>query len=102
MHPAPSLILFTTLSGLGLGAMAWALVGLAAGASNLMLFGVTWVLSGAGLALSSAHLKNPKNAWRAFTQPGSSWLSREAWLAVITMGTAPWFWRYAPSCRLQP
>ena len=89
MHPAPSLILFTTLSGLGLGAMAWALLELGANSGNITVFAATWLLSGLGLALSSAHLKNPKNAWRAFSQPGSSWLSREAWLAVITMATAP-------------
>ena len=91
MHPAPSLILFTTLSGLGLGGLAWALLALAQGPDHGTIMGVaaTWGLSAVGLMLSSAHLKNPKNAWRAFTQPGSSWLSREAWLAVLTMVAAP-------------
>jgi DMSO reductase anchor subunit len=91
MHPAPSLILFTTLSGLGLGGLAWALLALAQTPDNTSIISVaaTWGLSAAGLMLSSTHLKNPKNAWRAFSQPGSSWLSREAWLAVITMACAP-------------
>ena len=91
MHPAPSLILFTTLSGLGLGGLAWALFALGAGPSHaaIMMVAFTWALTGAGLMFSTAHLKNPKNAWRSFTQPGSSWLSREAWLAVLTLAIAP-------------
>lgn len=90
MHPAPSLILFTTLSGIGLGGLAWALLALAIAPTPDSFWPAAgaWALSAAGLSLSVGHLQNRKNAWRAFTQPGSSWLSREAWLAVLSLGSA--------------
>lgn len=84
MHPAPSLVVFTVLSGLGLGMIAW--IGLGLG-SESHLFG--WIagplalaITGIGGAASIGHLGRPDRAWRAFTQWRSSWLSREACLMV--------------------
>lgn len=84
MHPAPSLIVFTVLTGLGMGMIAW--IGLGLG-SESHLFG--WLagplalgVAGIGGVASIGHLAQPKNAWRAFSQWRSSWLSREACLMV--------------------
>ncbi len=85
MHPAASIIFFTTLSGLGYGlAGALGLGVLAPGLmSTLMAYGLALALIGAGLLSSTLHLGNPQRAWRAFSQWRSSWLSREGVLAVI-------------------
>ncbi|MEM0990796.1 MAG: DmsC/YnfH family molybdoenzyme membrane anchor subunit [Pseudomonadota bacterium] len=84
MHPAPSLVVFTVLSGLGLGMIAW--IGLGLG-SESPLFGwiggfIALAVTGLGGIASVGHLGQPKNAWRAFSQWRSSWLSREACLMV--------------------
>ena len=86
MHPAPSLILFSTLSGLGFGLLAW--LGLASppGWVGAVFHAIGLGLAAAGLVASAFHLGNPRRAWRAFTQWRSSWLSREAWLAVAALG----------------
>lgn len=87
MHPAPSVILFTVLSGMGFGFLAV----LACGALPVAGWGafVTWAfgygLAVAGLIASSFHLGNPQRALRAFSQWRSSWLSREAWASVVTL-----------------
>lgn len=84
MHPAPSIILFTVLSGLGLGTMAWIGVGMG---SESHLFG--WIAGPLALAITAAggvasvgHLARPDRAWRAFSQWRSSWLSREGCLMI--------------------
>ncbi|MEM7742136.1 MAG: DmsC/YnfH family molybdoenzyme membrane anchor subunit [Pseudomonadota bacterium] len=89
MHPAPSLIIFTVLSGLGLGIIAWMGLGLG---SESHLFG--WIagplalaVAGIGGAMSVGHLARPDRAWRAFSQWRSSWLSREACLMVAAKVT---------------
>ena len=87
MHPAPSLILFTVFSGLGLGLIVW--LGLGSGPDGGP-FGPVACLAAlgsaaAGGAFSTLHLANPKNAWRAFSQWRSSWLSREACLMVAAL-----------------
>ncbi|MEM1314827.1 MAG: DmsC/YnfH family molybdoenzyme membrane anchor subunit [Pseudomonadota bacterium] len=89
MHPAPSLIVFTTLSGLGFGLMVF--LGLAGahdaqgGWVAVIYCGLALILAGAGLAASTLHLRRPERAWRAFSQWRSSWLSREGALAVATL-----------------
>ena len=85
MNPAPSVIVFTVLSGAGFGYLA--LLGLfgAAGWGGLALWAVGYGLAVAGLVASSFHLGNPQRALRAFTQWRSSWLSREAWASVLTL-----------------
>ncbi|MEM1160415.1 MAG: DmsC/YnfH family molybdoenzyme membrane anchor subunit [Pseudomonadota bacterium] len=87
MHPPPSMIVFTVLTGLGLGLMAT--IGLGLGGQGT-LFGwiavpVTMVITAAGGAASLGHLGRPDRAWRAFTQWRSSWLSREAVLMLAAM-----------------
>lgn len=88
MHPAPSVILFTVLSGMGFGTLAFLGLGLpshAPGWPALGLWGLGYGLAVAGLLASTFHLGNPQRAWRAFSQWRSSWLSREGVLAVATL-----------------
>ena len=87
MHPAPSIIAFTTLSGLGFGLMAWLGAGTAPlailHAFLLCVFAVA--LAAAGLLASLLHLGQPTRFLKAFREWRSSWLSREAILAVATL-----------------
>ena len=85
MHPAPSVVLFTVLSGLGFGFLA--LLGLfgAQGMAAFFLWAMGYGLAVAGLVASTFHLGNPQRALLAFTQWRTSWLSREAWAAVVTL-----------------
>lgn len=82
MHPAFSVILFTTLAGAAQGlVVALAAAGLA-GATlprgfTLTALAVALVLLLAGLAASTFHLGRPERAWRAATMWRTSWLSRE-------------------------
>jgi sulfite dehydrogenase (quinone) subunit SoeC len=90
LHPAPSIIAFTTLSGAGYGMLfvlalgslfglvpAWPLLGLA---GMVVALG----LVSAGLVSSTLHLGHPERAWRALSQWRSSWLSREGVVSVLT------------------
>ncbi|MEM8792505.1 MAG: DmsC/YnfH family molybdoenzyme membrane anchor subunit [Pseudomonadota bacterium] len=88
MHPAPSLIFFTVLSGLGLGLIISLGFGFGPQDQGFALVAcfLALAITGGGGSLSVLHLANPKNAWRAFSQWRSSWLSREACLMVATMG----------------
>ena len=89
MHPAYSIIFFTTASGAGYGLLAllgvYGWLGLlpldAPGFAGTTL-GISLVLITAGLLSSTFHLGHPERAIKAFTQWKTSWLSREAWLAV--------------------
>lgn len=87
MHPAPSLIIFTTLSGLGFGLIFW--IGVGFGPDDLLYGWLACLLAGGlatvGLLASTLHLGNPQRAWRALSQWRSSWLSREGCLAVSAM-----------------
>ena len=88
MHPAPSIILFTTISGLGFGFLFW-----------LGLFGwndaglvKSWIIAlvgggvaAGGLSFSLGHLGHPERAWMALSQWRSSWLSREGVAAVFCL-----------------
>lgn len=87
MHPAPSVIVFTVLSGLGFGMLAWLGWGYPAvtGRTAFIFFFVGYALAVGGLMASTFHLGNPQRALRAFTQWRTSWLSREAWMAVISL-----------------
>jgi DMSO reductase anchor subunit len=90
MHPALSVIFFTTASGAGYGLLA--LLGVAAPLGLLApnrWFGVVSLalalaLITAGLLSSTAHLGRPERAWRAFSQWRSSWLSREGVMSLVT------------------
>ncbi|MEV8466795.1 DmsC/YnfH family molybdoenzyme membrane anchor subunit [Fluviibacterium sp. DFM31] len=84
MHPAPSVIAFTTLSGFGLGLLYWLGLGLppATGWAAFLYYFLGFGLAVGGLVSSTFHLGHPERAWRALTQWRSSWLSREGCLAV--------------------
>ncbi len=90
MHPAFSVIIFTTLSGAGYGLLSWAgLYAIARQLPNDRLFGffVMAVALGAvtvGLLSSTFHLGHPERAWRAFSQWRTSWLSREGVVSCIS------------------
>jgi DMSO reductase anchor subunit len=86
MHPALSIIVFTTLSGLGYGLAAVLGLGLLdpAAASTKVAHMLALALIAAGLSSSTLHLGNPQRAWRAFSQWRSSWLSREGVLSIAT------------------
>ncbi|MGY0781308.1 dimethyl sulfoxide reductase anchor subunit family protein [Azospirillum argentinense] len=90
MHPAFSIIFFTSAAGAGYGLLA--LLGMLAPfgllpASPLFGFAALALALGlvvAGLLSSLAHLGRPERAWRALSQWRSSWLSREGVAAVAT------------------
>ncbi len=88
MHPAPSIIAFTVMSGLGFGLLAFLGLNMpnVSGWVLFVFFAVGYVLAAGGLVASAFHLGHPERALRAFTQWQSSWLSREGILAVLTLG----------------
>ncbi|MGE3361985.1 MAG: dimethyl sulfoxide reductase anchor subunit family protein [Rhizobiaceae bacterium] len=86
MHPAFSIIVFTTLSGLGYGLAAMLGLNLLDPSSVATKVGhlLALALIAAGLLSSTLHLGNPQRARRALSQWRSSWLSREGVLALLT------------------
>ena len=94
MHPAASIIVFTTLSGAGYGLLFWLGLGAAFGlvpadpGFGAAALGLAFVAVTAGLCSSVAHLGRPERALRAFSQWRSSWLSREGVASVATY--LPW------------
>lgn len=86
MHPALSIIAFTTVSGLGYGLAVMLGAGLLdpAATATRIAYAAALILIAAGLSSSTLHLGNPQRAWRAFSQWRSSWLSREGVMAVVT------------------
>ncbi|MBY4891303.1 dimethyl sulfoxide reductase anchor subunit [Rhodobacteraceae bacterium N5(2021)] len=87
MHPAPSVIIFTTLSGLGFGLLVFLGLGMPAttGLNAFIFFAIAYVLAVGGLLASTFHLGHPERAWKAFSQWRSSWLSREGICAVAAL-----------------
>ncbi|MCE2658749.1 MAG: dimethyl sulfoxide reductase anchor subunit [Rubrivivax sp.] len=111
MHPAWSILCFTTLVGVAQGLATLLAVatlmrvsmtpGFVAGALALSLF-----LLLAGLVSSFLHLGHPRRAWRAVLMWRTSWMSREVivlpafiglvglwWLALVVghpIGQSPW------------
>ena len=101
MHPAYSVIFFTSASGAGYALLA--LLGLfgalgilpADPVLGVVGFGLGFAAVTAGLISSTFHLGHPERAWRAFSQWRSSWLSREGVLSVATFvpaGLLAIFW----------
>ena len=90
MHPAFSVIFFSTASGAGYGLLVWLGVFGALGLLppdrwfGVAAFGLAFGLVTAGLLSSTFHLGHPERAWRALTQWKTSWLSREGVMAVLT------------------
>ncbi|WP_376702013.1 DmsC/YnfH family molybdoenzyme membrane anchor subunit [Mesorhizobium sp. ISC25] len=97
MHPAFSVVFFTTVTGAGYGLLA--LLGVLAGQGfippdfwlGLTGIGLALGLISAGLLSSAGHLGRPERAWRAFSQWRSSWLSREGVASVATFVPAGLF-----------
>ena len=93
MHPAFSVLFFSTLSGAGYGLLAWTMLLLAferpgalMGNTPVLFLGLlaaAMVLFTIGLLSSLGHLGQPQRAWRAFSQWRTSWLSREGVMAVL-------------------
>jgi DMSO reductase anchor subunit len=87
MRPAASLIIFTTLSGLGLGLAALIGLGQVTASSHVWVIihaVVSLGLIGVGVMSSTLHLGHPERAWRAMSQWRTSWLSREGVMAGLT------------------
>lgn len=90
MHPAKSVIFFTTASGAGYGLLALLIAGNIVGLIPAQFwlafigYAVSYVLITGGLLSSTFHLGHPERAWRALTQWRSSWLSREGVMAILT------------------
>jgi sulfite dehydrogenase (quinone) subunit SoeC len=87
MHPAPSVIVFTVLSGLGFGFLAILGFGVLrpTGLGAIPAYGLGYALAVGGLLSSTLHLGRPERALRAFTQWRTSWLSREGWASVAAL-----------------
>lgn len=102
MHPAYSVILFTTSSGAGYGLLFWlglraAFLPGAGGWPALLALAAGLLLVTVGLLSSTLHLGRPERAWRALSQWRTSWLSREGVAAVLTYAPAGllalgWLW----------
>ena len=97
MHPAYSVVFFTTATGAGYGLLALLGFGVALGRIEggfwfgFTALGLALGLVAAGLLSSTGHLGRPERAWRAFSQWRSSWLSREGVAAVATFVPAGLF-----------
>jgi DMSO reductase anchor subunit len=98
MHPAFSVILLTTLIGVGQGLFLALFSSQSYTLVNLLPAqpGAYYALGGlialgflvAGLIASVFHLGHPERAWRAATQWRTSWLSREVIVLPAFMGVA--------------
>ena len=87
MHPAPSVILFTTFSGLGFGLLFWLGLGQPAptGWVAFAFFALAYAMAVGGLLASTFHLGHPERVHLALTQWRTSWLSREGIAAILTL-----------------
>jgi DMSO reductase anchor subunit len=90
MHPAASVILFTTSTGFGYGLLYWLSITLNLSKTGqlptpyiLTLITIALLLITFGLLASLWHLGHPERAWRALSQWRTSWLSREGVFAVL-------------------
>src|SRR3569833_1246085 len=94
MHPALSVIVFTTASGAGYGLLVWnGLLSAFSGTPGdrlvaLIVLPLALVLETVGLLSSAFHLGRPERAWRACSQWRTSWRSREGICSFVTYGPA--------------
>jgi DMSO reductase anchor subunit len=106
MHPAFSVIVFTTLAGAAQGTLVTLSLALLSGAALppgliVATLCVTLVMLVIALGASFLHLGHPERAWRAIAMWRSSWLSREVivlpafigvvalWLLLHLAGVSP-------------
>ena len=84
MHPASSIIVFTSASGIGFGLLFFlgTIFPAPKGTEAIIFFVIAYLLAIGGLISSTFHLGRPERALKAFKQWKTSWLSREAWLAT--------------------
>ena len=87
MHPASSVIIFNTFSGLGFGLLFWLGLGVLVptGLSAFIWFAIAYLFAVGGLIASTFHLGHPERAIKAFSQWKTSWLSREGICAVFAL-----------------
>lgn len=87
MHPAPSVIIFSTFSGIGFGLLVFLGLGIPAvtGWVAFVFFLIAYLFAVGGLISSTFHLGHPERAWKAFSQWKTSWLSREGCCAVAAL-----------------
>ncbi|MFQ1701721.1 dimethyl sulfoxide reductase anchor subunit family protein [Loktanella agnita] len=87
MHPAPSVIIFNTFSGLGFGLLFWLGMGVLVptGLSAFIWFTIAYLFAVGGLIASTFHLGRPERAIKALTQWRTSWLSREGICAIFAL-----------------
>lgn len=117
MKPALSVVAFTVLSGAGFGALALLALADVAALSRihepvmvsrtlLVASTIALALVVTGLAASTLHLGNPRNAWKSLARLRTSWLSREAAAALALLGCATlWIvvvWRDGPASLRAP
>src|SRR5262249_15866356 len=90
MHPAYSVIIFTTASRPGYGLLIGLALAIRLGyvprdpTFGLVGLGAALALITLGLLTSTVHLGRPERAWRALLQWRTSWLSREGVAAIAT------------------
>jgi sulfite dehydrogenase (quinone) subunit SoeC len=90
MHPALSIVFFTTASGAGFALLILLGIGAPLGllpasqGFGFAALAIAVLLAAGGLASSAFHLGRPERAWRAFSQWRSSWLSREGVFSILT------------------
>jgi DMSO reductase anchor subunit len=91
MHPALSIVFFTTASGAGFALLLLLGIGVPLGllpsssGFGFVALAISILLATGGLASSAFHLGRPERAWRAFSQWRSSWLSREGVFSVLAL-----------------
>src|SRR5260370_31202317 len=97
MHPALSIVFFTTASGAGFALLL--LLGLLvpfgllppSATFGFAALAVAVVLAAGGLASSVLHLGRPERGWRAFSQWRLSWVCRGGGFFVLAFFLAPGF-----------
>jgi len=90
MNPSLAVIFLTLFSGAGFGLMVSTIIvndfqidgGLSPLRTAISVV-LALLLVTVGMISSTAHLANPKNAWRAFSRWRTSWLAREGIFAVL-------------------
>jgi len=97
MHPAFSILFFTTLAGTGQGLLVLMALALLLGvpmASGFVLaaIGLAELLLLAGLAASFLHLGHKMRAWRAVLMWRTSWMSREVILLPAFIALVALWW----------